>query len=60
MIPEPEVLLLEGNGVVEEEMRSTFETIRKSIRGEVPVEGAQYIGEHEGNVVDQGLRKDGG
>ena len=60
MTPEREVLLLEGNGVVEEEMRSAFETIRQSTGGEVPVERAQHIGEHEGNIMGQSLGKDGG
>jgi len=59
VIPELEVLLLERDGVIEEEMRSPSETVREGIRREVPVEGAQDIGEHEGNVMGQGFRKEG-
>jgi hypothetical protein len=54
------ILLLERDGVVEEELRSVFETIRDCISGEVPMEGAQDIGEHEGNIMGQGLWEDGG
>ena len=60
VIPELKVLLLERDGVIEEEMRRLSETVWKSISGEVPVKGAQDIGEYEGNVMGQGLGKDGG
>ena len=57
---ELEVLPLEANGVIEEELRSIVENVWESISGEVPMEGAQDIGEHEGDVPSQGLGEDGG
>jgi len=54
-IPEPEVLPLERDGVVEEELGGVFENIRESIRGEVLVQRVCYVGEHEGNVVGHGV-----
>ena len=50
---------MERDGVVEKELRSTFESIWNSISGEVPMEGARDIGEHERNVVGQGVGEDG-
>jgi len=44
-------LLLERNGVVEVELRSAFEHLRDSVLREVPGEGAQDVGEHEGNII---------
>ena len=51
MILELEALLLERDGVVEEELRGVFEVVRDSGLGEVPMEGGQDIGEDEDNVV---------
>jgi len=51
------ILLLEGDGIVEKEVGSAFENIRDGILGEVPMEGAQYIGEHEGDVAGQRFRE---
>ena len=56
----PEVLLLERNGVVEKELRSVFESIRDGVLGEVLVERARDIGVNEGNVVGRMLGEDGG
>ena len=55
-----EVFPLEGNGVIEEESRGAVENLWESISGEVPMEGAQDIGEHEGDVPGQVLGEDGG
>ena len=60
VVPELKVLLLERDGVIEEEMRRPSETVWEGISGEVPVKGAQNICEYEGNVMGQGLGKDGG
>jgi len=56
------VLLLERNGVVEEELRSVFESIRDGVRvrGEILVEGTRHIGEQEGNIIGRALGEDGG
>jgi len=54
------MLLLERGRIVEEEPGSVFENIWDSIPGEVPMEGAQDIGEHEGNVTGNGFGEDGG
>jgi hypothetical protein len=55
-----EVLLLERDGVVEEELWSVFESIGESIPREVPMKRTCDIGEHKGNIVGQGSGKDGG
>ena len=57
---ELEILLLERDGVTEEEMRSIFENFWDCIPREIPVERAQNIGEHEGNLAGQWFGKDGG
>ena len=57
---ELEVLLLECDGVAEEEMRSILESFWDCIPREIPVEGAQNVGEHEGNLAGQWFRKYGG
>ena len=54
------ILLLQRDGVVEEELRSVFENIREIIPGETPIVGARDIGEHEGGVAGQGFGEDGG
>jgi hypothetical protein len=41
-------------------MRSIFETFWDCIPKEVSIEGAQDIGEHEGNVTGQWFEKYGG
>jgi len=46
-----EVLLLERNGVVEEELWGALESIRDGVRGEILVEGTRDIGEQEGSIV---------
>ena len=51
---------MERDGVVEDELRSTSEFVGDCFRGEVPMEGAQDIGENKGNVVGQGFRERGG
>ena len=51
---------MERNGVAEEEVRSIFENFWDCFRGEIPVEGAQDIGEHEGNLAGQWFGKYGG
>ena len=53
IIFEFEVLLLQRDGVVEEELRSVFENLGDCILREVPMKRARDIGEHEGNVVGQ-------
>ena len=60
VVLELEVLPLERNGVIQEEVGSIFEAIWESIPGEVLVERARDIGEHEGKVVGQGRGEDGG
>ena len=50
---------MERYGVVEEELRGLFEDIWNSISGEVPMERARDISEHECNVVGQGFGEDG-
>ena len=50
-------LLLERDGVVEEEVWSGFENIGDGILREVPIEGSRYIGEYEGDVAGQGFRE---
>ena len=52
---ELEVRPLERDGVVEEELRRAVEFARDCFQGEVPMEGVQEIGEHEGNVGYQGF-----
>ena len=54
------MLLLQRNGVVEEELRSVFESIRDGVRGEILVEGTRDIGEQEGNIIGRALGEDGG
>ena len=54
------MLLLESNGVVEEELRGVFGSIRDGVRGEILVEGTRDIGEQEGNIVGRALGEDGG
>ena len=56
-IREHEVLLLEGDGVIEGELRRAVENAGD---GEVLVERAGEVGEHEGNVVGEGLGEEGG
>ena len=51
---------MECDGIVEEELRSALEFARDRFQREVPMEGAQYIGEHKGDVVGQGFREHGG
>ena len=53
------VLPLERDGVVEEELRSALEFARNCFQGEVPMDWARDIGEHECNVVGQGFGEDG-
>ena len=55
---EPKVLLLERDGVIEEELRSIFESIWDCIPREVPMEGAQVI--DEGSSSSQSIGEDGG
>ena len=50
--------ILERQGVVEEEQRSVFERLWERFLGEPPREGTPNIGEHEGNVIDQGFWED--
>src|SRR5258706_8191654 len=54
------VLLLQRDGIVEEELRSAFEIIWEIIPGEAPMLAAQDIGEHEGGVAGQGSGEDSG
>ena len=56
-IREREILPLEGNGVVEGELRRDFENFGD---GEVLVERAGEVGEHEGDVVRESLGEEGG
>jgi hypothetical protein len=60
IIYKTEVLLLQRDGVVEEEQFGVFEHDWDSVCGEVPREGTCDVGEHEGNVLGQGFREDGG
>jgi len=53
------VLLVERDGVVEEELRGVFEDVWNGISGKIPMEGAQNIGEHECSVAGQGFGEDG-
>ena len=55
-----EVFPLETNGVIEEEPRGVVEYLWEIINGEVPMEGARDVGEHEGDVAGQGFGEDGG
>jgi hypothetical protein len=57
---ELEILLLECDGVVEEEIRSISEFIWDGIPREVPMEGAQDIGEHKGSVAGKRFREERG
>ena len=41
-------------------MRSIFQNFRDCVSGEIPVEGAHDIGEHEGNLAGQWIGKYGG
>ena len=45
------VLLLERDGVVEEEQRNVFEHLGDNVLGEILIEGARDVGEHEGDVA---------
>ena len=54
-ISEPKILLLESDGIIEEELWSASENIGDGTLGEVPMERARYIGEHEGGVAGQGF-----
>ena len=56
----PEVRPLERDWVVEKELLSTSEFGGDRFQGEVPMEGAQDIGEHEGNLGGQGFWEHGG
>jgi hypothetical protein len=50
VIPKLEVPPLERDGVVNEVLRSTFETIRDSVLGGVMVERIENVSEYEGGV----------
>ena len=54
------VFPLQRDGIVEEELRSVLQYNWKTVPGEVPMEGARDIGEHEGGVAGQGFGEDGG
>ena len=60
VIFELEVLLLERDGVVEEEIWSVLENIGDGIPCEVPMKRACDIREHKGDVVGQVLWENGG
>ena len=49
---------MQCNGVVESEARDTFQKIRNRIVGEVPMEVAHDIGEHQGSIADHGFGED--
>ena len=51
---------LERNGVVEEELRSVFETLWEIIPREVSEELTRSVGKQEGNTLGPGSREDGG
>jgi len=57
---ELEVLLLERDGVVEEELRCIFENRWDSVLGEIQREAARAIREQEGNVVGQAFGEESG
>jgi hypothetical protein len=59
-ILELKVLLLERDGVVEKEQRNVFEYLGYRILGEIPIERARDVGEHDGNVVGWGAGEDFG
>jgi len=50
-ILDPEVILLEGDGVAEEELRGVFEHVWDDILGEILVDETWDIGEHDANVA---------
>ena len=54
------VFFMKRNRVVEENFSCVFENIWDSVSAEVPMEQARYIGEHEGNILGQGLGEDRG
>ena len=48
---ELKVLLLERDGVVEEEQRNVFEYLGDNVLREILIERARDVGEHEGDVA---------
>ena len=59
-ILELEVLPLDGDGVVEEELRDAFENLWENIPREVLIQRIRGVGEQEGDVLEPGSREDGG
>ena len=59
-ILEVEVLPLEGNGAVEEELRSVHENFWENIPREVLIQRIRGVGEQESNVLRRGSRGDRG
>ena len=58
-ILELEIPPLERDGVVEEKLRSVFETLCECIAREILKEQVRGIGKQEGSVVGQGFGEDG-
>ena len=48
---ELKVLLLERDGVVEEEQRNIIEHLGDNVLGEILIERARDVGEHEGDFA---------
>ena len=59
-ILELEIPPLKRDGVVEEELRSVFETLWESIHREVSEEWIRSVGKQEGNILGSGPREEGG
>ena len=59
-ILELEIPPVERDGVVEEELRSVFETLRECVGREILKERVRGVGKEEGNFVGQGFGEDGG
>ena len=57
---ELEIPPLERDGVVEEELRSVFESLGECISREILKERVRGVGKQKGNVVGQGFGEDGG
>ena len=59
-IRELEIPPVERDGVVEEELRSVFESLWECISREILKERVRGVGKQEGNFVGQGFGEDSG
>ena len=60
VILERKVLLLERDGIIEQELRNVFEHLGYSALGEIPIERAREVGENDGDVGVWGAGEDCG